>query len=90
MPQGIGRQIASALKAYPFKRRIPLALFVFLMLFATTTKSWHFQPSNWGIEPWKAIGIWAFSVAWLFQPRGRWNMFFFGIGVGDVLLAVLR
>ena len=89
MWEDIKGEITASIKRYPFGKRVAFASLMCLVLVATTTKNWSFAPSSWHPEEWKVIAILAFSVACLFEPKGRWNLFFLGIGVGDVLLNVL-
>jgi hypothetical protein len=71
---------------YPAKERIPVALACCLCLLALTTKHWSLEPSSWHYDPADMIVICASTLACLFKPRGRWNLFFFGVAVGDLLL----
>jgi hypothetical protein len=83
-------KVVAATKGYPLKWRAAKAMIVFAVLSVTTIKQWSFEPSSWHFEPVKAIVICACSVACLFQPRGRWFMFFLGVAFGDILLAALK
>ncbi len=75
-------KIAEVVKGYPLKRRALFTLMTFLaLLFATM---------NWQFEAAKVISLGAFTAACLFDPRGKWCMFFVGIGVGDLLLYLYR
>jgi hypothetical protein len=71
-------KISSAVQGYPFKRRALSAL--------TTCAALLIVTLNWKFEPAKTISICAFSVACLFDRKGKWFMFFWGIGIGDLLL----
>jgi hypothetical protein len=83
-------RIAAAVKVYPFRWRAANAMIVFAVLSVTTVKQWNFETSSWHFEPVKTIAICACSVACLFQPRGRWFMFFLGVAFGNILLAALK
>lgn len=78
-------KITSAVKSYPVGDRAFRALVVFVTLLVVTRRDLHFAPSNWRLEPWELIVICTFSAAQLFEPRGKWFMFFIGIGIGEVL-----
>lgn len=75
---GIGNQIFSSIKRYPLKKRVIFA--------ASTCAVLLVGSMNWKFEPAKTIVISALSIACLFDLRGRWSMFFWGIGIGDLLL----
>jgi len=45
---------------------------------------------DWRLEAAKVIEISAFTAACLFDLKGKWSMFFWGIAVGDTLLYLLR
>jgi len=79
-------KIISAAKGYPLKDRVFYASLVCGTLFLTTRRNLHTVFSQRHLEPWELIAICAFSVGQLFEPRGRWFMFFSGIGFGDLLL----
>ena len=81
MPQDIKSQ-TSTVRGYPLKRRVFFTLSTCIALLIATL--------NWKFEPAKIISICAFSVACLFDLRGRWSMLFWGIGIGDLLLYVSR
>jgi hypothetical protein len=83
-------KIVAASKSYPFKMRVLSASLTCVLTLLVTVKNWHFDTLNRQFEPWKTIAICAFTVAWLFEPKKRWNMFFLGVGIGDVLLYLLR
>jgi hypothetical protein len=76
--QAIKDRISSAAQDYPFKRRVLSALTMCAVLLTVT---W-----NWRFEPAKTIAICALTIACLFDRKGRWFMFFFGIAVGNMIL----
>lgn len=82
MLQGIKNMVAAATKSYPLRRRAAFALSICISLLLGTI-SWRFEPA-------KVIAICAFTAACFFDIRGKWFMFFTGIGVGDMLLYLFR
>lgn len=78
MFRDIKSKVAAAVKCYPLKRRAIFALSTCISLLIVTI--------NWQFEPAKTIGIGAFTVACIFDIRGKWFMFFAGIGTGVLLL----
>jgi hypothetical protein len=82
MLQGIKNSVAAATKVYPLKRRAAFALSICISLLLGTI-SWRFEPA-------KSIVICASTAACFFDIRGKWFMFFTGIGIGDLLLYALR
>jgi hypothetical protein len=75
-------KIAEFVKGYPLKRRALFALTTCAVLCVATM--------NWRLEAAKVIEIGAFTAACLFDLKGKWSMFFWGIAVGDTLLYLLR
>jgi len=80
--QDISLRIAVAVKRYPFKERAVSALLLCILLLVVTIKL--------PFEPVKIIALCAFTVSRLFDIKGRWFMFFVGVGMGDLLLYVWR
>jgi len=80
--QGIKDQISSTVQGYPFKRRAGLALETCVVLLVATL--------NWKFGLAMTISICSSSVAFLFDLKGKWFMFFLGIGIGNLLLYVSR
>jgi hypothetical protein len=78
--QDIKHRISSIVEGYPLKRRAVFALSTCAVLLVTTL--------NWKFEPAKTISICASVVACLFDSKGKWFMFFFGIVIGSLLLDV--
>src|SRR5579863_6799425 len=78
MFHSIRNEIGDAFKGYPFRSRVIAALITLGMLLIVSLK-WRFE---WA----KIIAIAAFTVARLFDLKGRWSIFFIGIGSGDLLL----
>lgn len=72
------RENARVSKAYPIKRRIISASMTLAVLLVATI-TWHYEPA-------KVIAISAFTVARLFDLKGKWCLLFLGIGIGDMLL----
>jgi hypothetical protein len=90
MYRDIKVKITAAANGYPLKKRAAAVLLTFFMLLATDITNWQFPPPIWHLEPWRVIVLCAGSVAWLFEPWGRWNMLFLGIALGNLLLYVSR
>jgi hypothetical protein len=78
MLRGIKAKIAAGFKSYPLKKRATFALIGCMMLLVISIK--------WPFEPAKTFSISAYSVGCWFDLKGRWSMFFFGIGTGVLLL----
>jgi hypothetical protein len=76
--QNVQSGISDTFKGYPLKKRVVSALVTLGILLIVGL--------NWRFEPAKIIALAAFTVARLFDLRGRWSIFFHGIGVGDLLL----
>ena len=86
MCRGIKARIIAAARSYPLKRRAASALVTCFMLLVLDMNNWQFQRPILHFESWRVIILCAGSVAWLFEPWGRWNMFFLGVAFGDLLL----
>ncbi len=78
MFQDIKPEFVETVRRYPLKMRAGFASSVCVSLLLGTI--------NWKFEPAKTIVICAFTVACLFDIRGKWFMLFTGIGVGDLML----
>jgi hypothetical protein len=63
---------------YPMKRRVIGAL--------TTVAALLIVTLNWRFDSAKVIAVSALTVARLFDPKGGWAIFFYGVGAGDLLL----
>ena len=90
MLRDIKCKVIAASENYPIKMRLLSASLTCAVTLLITVKNWHFGTLNRQFEPWKTIAICAFTVAWLFEPKKRWNLFFLGVGIGDVLLYLSR
>lgn len=71
-------RIGHIVEGYPVKKRLWSVLLTLAGLLLATV--------IWPSEPAKIIAISAFTAARFFDLRGRWSLFFDGIGVGDLLL----
>jgi hypothetical protein len=80
MSAGISDKTNNTTLKYPLKNRLISALLTFGMLLIIGLK--------WPFDPAKIIAICVFSIARLFELRGRWSIFLHGVGAGDLLLYV--
>jgi hypothetical protein len=78
--QSAQHNLSDIVRGYPLKRRAVSALTTLAILLIVGLNR-HF---DWAI----AIAIAAFTTARLFDLKGRWSIFFYGLGVGDLLLYV--
>jgi hypothetical protein len=75
-------KIAAATQKYPLKKRALTVLSTGILLLVVTI-NWKFGPTKW-------IAICLVLVAYLFEPKGRGNMFFLGMGIGVALSHLLE
>ena len=80
--QRFSNRISLAVQGYPFNRRVLSAVSACVVLLVVTL--------NWKFEPAKTIAVCAVSVACLFDRKGKWFWFSWGIGIGDLLLYLSR